>query len=78
MKYSRTAAGIAAAALATGLVLGGAESAAASQNAPQRITDRQQLTESLRQAVALERAAGDATLSPQSRGVVTATSALPC
>ncbi|MFJ3309394.1 hypothetical protein ACIPSA_41390 [Streptomyces sp. NPDC086549] len=78
MKHSRTAAGLAAAALATGLVLGGAETAAASQTAPQRITDRQQLAESLRQAVALERTGGDAQLSAQGRGVLAITDALPC
>lgn len=78
MKHSRTAAGIAAAALATGLVLGGAETAAARQDAPQRITGHQQLVESLRQAVALERKAGDTSLSPQVSGRSTVTGTLPC
>lgn len=69
MRHSRTAAGIAVAALATGVVAGGAETAAADQTADRCITTREQLAQSLRQAVALERAGSDAPLFPRGRGV---------
>jgi hypothetical protein len=69
MSHSRTAAGIAVAAPATRVVAGGAETAAADQTAGLRITTREQLAHSLRQAVALERAGSDAPLFPRGRGV---------
>ncbi|MFF4550872.1 hypothetical protein ACFY1J_43045 [Streptomyces sp. NPDC001406] len=69
MRHSRTAAGIAMAASATGAVAGGAETAAANRTAGPRITTREQLAHSLRRAVALERAGSDAPLFPRGRGV---------
>lgn len=73
MSHSRTAAGIAMAAPATGVVAGGAATAAADRTADptadRRITNREQLAHSLRQAVALERAGSDAPLFPRGRGV---------
>jgi hypothetical protein len=77
MKHSRTAAGLAAAALATGLVLAGSATAAQGA-APRRISTPQELNDSLRRAVALERVSGTAPLAPQARGVVTAARPLPC
>ncbi|MFJ9041474.1 hypothetical protein ACIRF8_33530 [Streptomyces sp. NPDC102406] len=68
MKNSRTTAGIAAAAaLATGLVLAGTESATA---APQCISSPTQLEQSLQQAVAAERSADSGELAPTTVGRV--------
>ncbi|UXY33024.1 hypothetical protein [Streptomyces sp. HUAS TT20] len=68
MRHSRTAAGIAVAAPATGVVAAGAETTA-DRIAVRRITTREQLAHSLRRAVALERAGSDAPLFPRGRGV---------
>jgi hypothetical protein len=60
------------AAPATGAVAGRAETAAvrtAVRTVDRRITTREQLAHSLRQAVALERAGSDAPLFPRGRGV---------
>jgi hypothetical protein len=76
MKHSRTAAGAATAALAAGLLLGGAPTATAGQQATaQRITTEQELTQSVLAAVALEHEDGTEPLAPTGIGRA---AVLPC